>query len=179
MKGQLVVAIAGWMFSGALLAQNGVAQGYLGANYSMLTYDEDNVSEDLEPSAGIVRFGAMMTPHIGLERRVGVGISDDSVTFQGVEVAGDIDRLFGAYLLGAVPVAEQFSIYGLVGFTDVKATFSAGGNEMSDDDSGFTYGGGFDIFLNSDIALNAEYTQYLDESGYALSSIAVGVKLLF
>lgn len=156
---------------------------YAGLNYSLLNYSEEGVSDDAEPTALVGKMGYFMVDQIAVEGRLGLGTTDDTVNVNvvGVNVPVDveIDRMFGLYLVGHLPLGEQASLYALVGFTDVKATFSAAGYSASDNDSGFTYGFGADLYASEQFGINAEYTQYLDETGYDLSAVSLGVKLHF
>lgn len=162
--------------------------GYAGGMFTMLTYDEDGVSDDAEPTALIGRLGYHANEYFAVEGRLGIGLSDDSVTVTipdgfGGTVTGDVDveldRLFGAYAVGYLPLGDAAAAYGLVGFTNAKATFSANGFSDSDTDSGLSYGIGFDLYPTSAFAVNAEYVQYLDETDYDLSALSIGAKFLF
>ncbi|MFV8833501.1 porin family protein [Aquisalimonas sp.] len=157
--------------------------GYAGGMFTQLTYDEDGVSNDAEPTALIGRLGYHATEYFAVEGRLGIGLADDSVPVtvgtETVDVDVELDRLFGAYAVGYLPLGDIAAAYGLVGITNAKATFSAGGFSDSDTDTGLSYGVGFEFYPSAEVGLNAEYVQYLDESGYDLSALSVGAKFLF
>ena len=179
-----VIAVA-LAVSPTVLMANPMSQGdsYAGITYSQLTYDEDGISGDANPTALIGRLGYFVANQIAIEGRLGIGLSDDTVRIDGfgqaLDVDLELDRLLGFYAVGHLPVGDAASIYGLFGFTDAKATASANGLSESDTDSGLSYGFGAEFNTSEQIGLNIEYTQYLDESGYDLSAISAGVKLHF
>lgn len=119
---------------------------YGGVSFSQLTYDEDGVSDDPKLTALTGRFGYFVANQIAIEGRLGFGLSDDTVTVndfgQTVDVDFEIDRLFGIYAVGHLPLSNTASLYAVLGFTDIKATFSAEGLSFSGTDSGFSYGAG-------------------------------------
>lgn len=185
MKKRLSLAVATLALMPFLANSAPLQQGtsYAGVNYALLNYSEDGVSTDAEPTALVGKLGYFMVDQLAIEGRLGFGVTDDSVRVdaygQQVAVAVDLDRMFGLYLTGHFPLSEQASVYALVGFTNMKATFSAGGTSLSGTDSGFAWGFGADIYASPQFAINAEYTQYLDETGYSLSAVSIGAKLPF
>lgn len=166
-------------------AGNAMGQGnaYAGGQFAILTYDEDGVGEDANPTALIGRIGYFVANQVALEGRLGIGLADDTVTVTAfgtsVDVGVELDRLFGFYVVGYLPLAEVASVYGLIGYTDAKATFSANGFSMSETDSGLSYGVGAEFHLADDLAINGEYIRYLDESGYDLSALSFGLRFNF
>ncbi|MCP1727417.1 opacity protein-like surface antigen [Natronospira proteinivora] len=156
---------------------------YGGVHFSQLAYDEDGVSNDANPTLLTGRLGHFFANQVAIEGRLGLGLSDDTVRIDdfglAVDVDMELDRLFGVYAVGHFPLGQSASIYGLFGFTDAKATFSTNGFSDSDTDSGFSYGFGVDIYSSDQFGLNIEYTQYLDESGYDLSALSLGVKFIY
>lgn len=152
--------------------------GYLGGQYSLLTYSEDGINEDAEPTAFTGRIGHFIADRVALESRIGAGLGDDEVrvnTYAGsVDVNVELDSLFGIYAVGHIPLAPSASIYGLIGFTSIEATFSAGGYSASMSDSGLSYGFGAEFYPNQKFSMNVEYAQYLNETGYNLSAVNIG-----
>src|SRR5690606_611748 len=185
MKKSLSLLAASLLLTPLLANASPLQQGtsYGGLNYALLNYSDEGISADAEPTALVGKLGYFMLDQIAVEGRLGLGTTDDTVTVHNfgtpVQVDVEVDRMFGLYLVGHLPLGEQASLYALVGFTDIKATFSAGGFSTSGSDSGFTYGFGADLYASPQFAINAEYTQYLDETGYELSAISLGAKLHF
>lgn len=152
---------------------------YAGIQYSVLEFDVDGLDENLEPDAGVVRFGHFFVNNLALEGRVGFGLGDDSQRESSGIVDAELDRLFGIYVAGHIPVGSAASIYGLVGYTDAEADFSAGPFSVSGSDSGGSFGAGVDLYLGESVGLNAEYVRYLEEDDYEFSAMSAGVKFMF
>lgn len=161
-------------FSGAAAADpTSAGTAYFGGQYAMVTYDEDNLPE-AEPSVIVGRAGLFITDNVSVEGRFGFGLEDDTISALGVDVDAEIDNFFGGYVNGHLPLADQASLYGVIGFTRAKGTASTADISLSDTDSGISWGAGFNFYATEQLGLNLEYMQYLDESGYDVSAIAFG-----
>src|SRR5690606_8314813 len=144
---------------------------YAGLNYALLELSSDApATTDAEPTAFVGKLGHFLLDQIAVEGRLGLGVTSDTVA--GVDY--DMDRLLGAYLTGYVPLGEQITAYALVGVTEAR--FSASGITATTD-SGFTWGFGADLYASPKFAINAEYTRYLDETGYSFSAVSIGARL--
>lgn len=175
----LFLAIPGIAFAGPLSE----GTSYAGGQFASATYDEDNVDDDWEPTAIVGRFGYFVADYFSVEGRIGLGLSDDAVTFNTVngpvDVSVEIDRLVGGYGVGHLPLGDKAALYGLAGFTEGKLTASANGSTVSDTDSGFSLGVGGEFYPNEQFGLNVEYTRYLDESGYEITALSAGATARF
>lgn len=184
MKKKLALAAATLALMPFLANSAPLQQGtsYAGVNYALLNYSEDGFP-DAEPTALVGKLGYYMVDQIAVEGRLGIGMTDDTITVDvddgPVQATLDIDRMFGLYLVGNLPLSEQASLYALVGFTDFKGTGTVLGQSFSMTDSGFTYGFGANLYASPQFGINAEYTQYLDETGYSLSAVSIGATLPF
>lgn len=156
---------------------------YVGFQFADVTLDVDDLSDDAEPTAAIGRFGYFMTEQVAIEGRLGMDLSEDTVGFDDSgftsDVDVDLDRLQGLYAVGYLPLVRQASLYGLVGYTDARATITGRGVAESESDSGLSYGVGGEFRPTERIGLNIEYTQYLDESDFELSAVSVGMRFDF
>ena len=162
--------------------------GYGGIQYAITDFSFEDFSEDLSPTALIGRAGSNINQYISIEGRLGLGLSDDTVTVtDGVTTASasvELDTLIGFYGVGRVPLGKSSSLYGLVGLTRVDATKSAsitglGSASVSDDESDFSYGFGADIGIRYNLWVNVEYVQYLDKTDFDVSAIALGLRFGF
>lgn len=161
---------------------------YGGIQYASFDFSADDISEDFSPTGLIGRVGNKINENFAIEGRLGLGLSDDTITAtDGIDTASlsiELDTLIGVYGIGHVMLSESSSIYALIGFTQIDATASAsvtnvGSASASDDESDLSYGIGADIGISNNIALNVEYVQYLDKSDFDVSAIAFGVKFGF
>ncbi len=97
--------------------------------------------------------GAQFNDYFALEGHLGTGGSDRGA---------DLDHLAGAYAKGILPVAPNFRLYGLAGFSEV---------EISDNrESGLSYGAGAEMDIANNVSIGADYMRYLDESAYDFPS---------
>lgn len=174
------------MTSNVFANQPGSAYG--GIQFVSFDYSVDGAPEDFSPTGLIGRLGSNINENFSVEGRLGFGLSDDTITASdGIDTASlsvELDTLIGVYGIGHVMLNESSSVYGLIGFTRVDTTISAsvtgiGSASISEDDSGLSFGVGADIGLSSNVALNVEYIQYLNESEYDVTALAIGVKFSF
>lgn len=161
---------------------------YAGIQYAITDFSFEGVSEEFSPTALIGRAGSNFNQYVSIEGRLGIGLSDDTVTASdGVTTASasvEVDTLIGLYGVGRLPLGKSSSVYGLVGFTQVDATASTattgfGSASVSDDESDLSYGVGADIGIRYNLWVNVEYVQYLDKSDVEVSAIAIGMRFGF
>lgn len=167
--------------SPALAVEGG--ETYFGAGVSRTTLDADS-GEEFEPTAGIGRLGYGFADNFAIEGRAGFGITDDDVGNTGVDVG--VEGLYGAYLVGHLPVADRFSVYGLAGLSMVE--FELSDSSVSNvgitfDDSGFSYGIGAEVSLTEMVSGYVEYTHYLEGDlegeDYDVRGTMIGAKYNF
>lgn len=134
---------------------------YLGGD--ALFWEQDNDNGDDADAIGLrVRGGVAFNDYLALEGHLGTGGSDGDV---------ELDYLAGAYAKGILPVAPEFRLYGLAGFTEVDADV--------DTESGFSYGAGAEYDVAPNLAVGADYMRYLDESNSTFDAASVGVTFRF
>ena len=161
---------------------------YAGIQYASTDLSFDGVAEEFSPTCLIGRAGSNFNQYVSIEGRLGIGLSDDTITATynatTASISAEIDTLIGLYGVGHLPLGKSSSIYALVGFTQIDATVSAsetsvGSASMSDDESDLSYGIGADIGILYNLWVNVEYVQYIDKSDFDVSAIAFGVKFGF
>ena len=183
--------------AGPALAEDDSPERY--ASLSSLNWQlEGNFAE----GSGIrLLLGQQLSEYLSVELHGGMG-GDDNVTLMTtdptpVAVNGDLGlkQLFGAYIRARYPFNDMVSVYGLAGYTRVKAEFEGDANFIagstpinrdgfSESESGNSYGGGieFDVFsgvLDGRLRLTADYMVYLDKSGAEFDARSVGIQLQF
>ncbi len=161
---------------------------YAGIQYATTDFSSEGDPEEFSPTALIGRAGSNFNQYVSIEGRLGIGLSDDTVTVtDGVtnaSVSIEIDTLIGLYGVGRLPLGKSSSLYALAGFTQVDVTASDsvtgfGSASFSDDESDLSYGVGADIGVGYNLWVNVEYVQYLDKSDIEVSAIAVGLRFGF
>ncbi|NQZ69054.1 MAG: porin family protein, partial [Lentisphaeria bacterium] len=130
---------------------------YFGAQYAISYFDESGLDE-FNPTLFVARFGKYINDSVAIEARIGVGLEDDTVDISTIDYTLELDTLYGLYAVVNFPLGDALSAYGLIGFTEADATFSASGLSGSADDDGLSYGVGLN--WGSDVALNLEYMEY-------------------
>lgn len=164
-------------------AQEPVEQGYIGANYVFLTYEEDGFSEDLDLGALSAKAGAKFNPYFAAELRAGFGVADESVSAGGVTAELELDYLIGGYGVIGLPTESPVYPYVVVGYTKGELTASASGPggsaSFSDSESDFSYGVGANFAATEEFHVNVEYMNYLDKDGVEISGVSVGATVLF
>ena len=180
------VAAALLMAGNAFAVQPGGV--YAGIQYASFDATVEDLPMDLSPTGLIGRLGSNVDENFSVEGRLGLGLSDDTITAtDGINTASlslELDTLIGVYGLGHVMLNESSSIYALIGFTKVDGTLSAsltgfGSGSVSEDESGLSYGIGADIDVGNNVSLNIEYVQYLNKSDFEMSALSAGVKFGF
>lgn len=189
MKNKLVlIALAGVLISAAetVTASPG-NEMYVGLQYGVGQYSESNVSEDFDTSALMGRFGYNINSNFSIEGRLGTSLEDDTQFLPercvcGSDVTLEVDSIMGIYGRGRYELSEMFSLYGLLGASQVKATVSL--SEFPDADntsseSSVSYGLGVDIAFSKQWAFNVEYIRYLDQDNFDLDIASAGVTFGF
>jgi len=139
---------------------------YLGGGIGAFNIDAGFGSSTSFGGFGTV--GANLNKYIAVEVRTGAS-SDASVTVLGtVNTTSGVDW-FVSYL--AKPQFSVFgdgNIYGLIGATTLKTTFTAigpgGSFAVSKTGTGFSFGGGFEYKLMNNIYVGAEWVQYASDA---------------
>lgn len=142
---------------------------YLGAQVNYI--NGDTGYGDVNPMALSINGGYQLNPNIALEARIGVGVTDDTVI--GVDV--ELDQYYAGYVVGSYPLSKEFSVYGMVGFSDVEITATANGRSASASDDGISYGLGGVYNFNNNIGLNLEYVLLAED----INSLNFGVTYKF
>ena len=154
---------------------------YLGLQYAHSIVSQDNVP-DFNPGAAVVRFGAFGTKNLAIEGRVGMGVQDDTQSDQGADVSLELDTMFGMYGVGHFTFGRNSSLYGVLGFSQVKGEYSSvpvPSVGFTGEKAGVSYGIGADIGIAKNIAVNIEYMSYVSSSAVDISAAALGLTIGF
>ena len=183
-KSILVVLASVLMFVAKTGMATSLDEYYFGIQYGTGDYDEDGHSKSFNPTALAARFGGYFNPNFSVEGRVLTGLEDDTQFMPelGVDFTLELDTIMGVYALGHANLTESSSIYGLMGISKIKAKAYVPGipaARSNSSDSSFSYGVGADFGISNNVALNLEYTQYLNKSNADLSLIGLGVTFSF
>jgi hypothetical protein len=151
---------------------------YAGVTLSQVTYKEDGFPSAKPLTIG-GKFGKQFTPNLALEARLGFGISDDEVDAGGIPVKVELDNYFGVYGKGILPLSQNFSLYGLLGFTRAELTASAFGFSSSDSDDDISYGIGAEFGISRSASISLEWARLLEGEGFKIEGLTLGVSFWF
>lgn len=165
MKTLTLAAITTALFAagitGAQAQQTFYPQAYIGGDAMFWELDRDRGPD--RDSVGLrLRGGAQINDYFAVEGHLGGGGSDGGA---------ELDYLIGAYAKGILPVAPEFRLYGLAGFTEVDFDI--------DRESGFSYGAGAEFDVAPNLSVGADYMRYLDKSRYNFDAASVGLRYRF
>jgi opacity protein-like surface antigen len=172
------LCIAATFFSSAAFAVNG--DSYFGGGYHMGNYDESGIPS-ASPSALKIEYGKYISDSIAIEGHVAFGMSEDTISVDGVDAEIEIKQAISLFVKGDLNLNESVNLYGLAGFTKgkLKATFPDFDETISEDDSGFSYGLGLEAQTSGGIIFSGEYIMYLSEDEYDYSGINLGIAKKF
>ena len=119
----------------------------LGVGYTYV--DADGVDFD----ALTLRGGYDFTPYLGIEGEALIGLGDEDVG--GFDAS--LDYGLGAFAKAQYPLADNFSIFGRLGYVWAEVSVDGLG---SDSEDGVGYGAGVEYAFNGANAIRGEYTRY-------------------
>lgn len=154
--------------------------GYYGGNISFLDYSEPEVDISASVTAITGRLGTHFNENVSGELRVGFGVDDDTVSFDGLEADLELESLYGVYIRGGIPVTENIYPYAILGYSrgELKATVAGfGSNSESETDTSF--GLGVDVDVIQGVTINLEYMNYFDKDGVEVDSLSIGLAKTF
>jgi opacity protein-like surface antigen len=126
---------------------------YFGVSGGLLRYDEDGL-DTIVPPVVFARIGFPIVPNLAIEGRIGTGTN--SVDTHGYRV--EVQSFGGGYLKGSLPLSPVFSLYGVAGIGTIGLHRNFG--DRSTQDTGFSFGAGGDVLLQSNVSLNFEWTRF-------------------
>lgn len=183
-----LAASAGALMLAFAAADANAGDLYGGIDYMRMTYEENGLSESVNPDGLQFRLGSYIDPAIAIEGRVGLGLGETE--FKPVPAGGfmvtpsiKIDSFFSGYVRPELPLNEAFHIYGLAGLTAIHTTgkgsvgtFTATATESGTE---FSYGAGATFKIDKTVWIQAEYLSLVDNGDVTLNSLNVGVNVRF
>lgn len=165
------------VLGGATLAPSAFAQEtgpYWSVGYTHIMVEVDG-ADDANVGALQGKLGYRFHPNFALEGEAAVGVVDESYDVFGTEVDVGLDKEFGVFAVGFLPVSPDVNLFARAGYVDIEIEASAGGMSISDVDNGIGYGVGL-IWDLGMIDLRAEYTRYDVEGEANTLSLSIGGK---
>lgn len=124
----------------------------------------------LDDDYGAVNFGAGydINKYVAVEADVEVGVTNKTITFNGVDVKTKLDYSVGAFVVGKLPVSANVDLTGRVGYVKAQIKASAGGNSATGDENGAAVGVGIRYFPNGGLnGIRADLTRVKFDDGDA------------
>lgn len=143
-----MVAAAATGFAVSAQAQDSAAYINLGAE--AVEFDSYNLTG---------RLGYQFSENLSVEAQASFGVIDDDI--EGFNVG--VDNSYAAYVRGALPISDQFSLFAKGGYHFTQFGVDGQGLDESLDLDGFAFGGGVEYMLDGVNGLRADVT-FLDSS---------------
>lgn len=152
-------ALAIVAFGGAAMAQTSPAAYVNGpVYYGNLGYSQlDQSDGDLGAITG--RFGAKFNPNFGVEGEASVGVKDDDFTVLGVEGSVKHDYDVAAYVVGTLPINDQFELFARGGYGYSKIKSELGGLSRTADGDSWNYGAGANFYFDAQNGIRGDWTR--------------------
>src|SRR5690625_3086373 len=147
-----------------------VSGGQLGLAF--LTHDA--AEHDTESLTLTYRAGYFMVNNLAVEGRFGLGLSNEQRDEPASDDSMSLDRLFGIYLAGYLPIRADASFYTAVGYSDIRvvdSTVADGGALRS---NGLSLGIGAEVIARDGFRFSVEYMRYLHNNELSASVLSVG-----
>lgn len=151
---------------------------YLTGGLGFLKYKEDGFSS-ASITALDIGFGTQVNDHLAIGGKFLIGVADGSVSYQGFDIDVGLDWAYTLEVKPTLPLNDRVSLYAVLGFTSGEVTADSGGYEVSDSDSGLTYGVGLYSKIDNDFALRFEYAKYLELETADISGFNLGIQKNF
>lgn len=143
----------------------GAAFTYAGAEYQ---HSEKTASVDASPLMLQAQLGYFFNDYFAVEGRYGTSIQRSNGL--------NVDSLASALLKGNVPVTNQLSMYGLLGYSSVTIDQQSVGSSTQ---GGASFGLGMHYALSSDTAVTFEFLNNLNSDEARLNGLSLGFQYRF
>ena len=169
MKKLLVIGVLAFASTAQAGESTNPLGSYLGLQYGALELSGDRVDDDIDLDYGMIRLGVTVNESVALEGRAAA--SDDDDISGGIKF--ELESLYGIYGLYHFRMNPDASVYGIAGwsFGETKVSINTPGGRVSDqeDDHGFSYGIGAELY-----GVSIEAMRYLDVDDIIADVVAVG-----
>ena len=191
-----IVAISGFaMAAGEVPGKAPVAAPdgtgfYMGITYSYIDYDmvktvnvngsRSSAERDTDHHAFMLQAGYQYNKYLAFEGRRWAA-TNENLTVNGLKRTKTLEA-YGIYLKPMYPVKEDFTLYGLLGYSWIRTSFIAyrrngSVNDQGLDDKDFSWGLGFSYKINGNLHCFADFVRiYDDEQSQHLAAPLVGTK---
>ena len=146
-------------------ASSGVGGPYVGLAISDMGVRSDDrvnlldseANQDLQKGLTLV-IGYDFMKYLGAELRAALSLAGEG---QGQDNLAE----YGVYLKPQYPVLDNLNIYGLLGYSAINMSDPVKNNPFDGDNSGFSFGGGLNYGITSNISVFTDVVDYLRDFG--------------
>lgn len=159
----------------AISATTASAEGfYAGAQFVSVELEEDSLGLSADLNGLGLLGGYRFNENIAIEGRYITGVGDDTI----LGVKTELESYVGVNLLGNIPLAEGFSLYGSLGYGNATIRLSDNTGAVEDDDSSVSYGAGLQ-YTAGNFALRGGYESLYDKDGVSAAGLNVTATFSF
>ncbi|WP_086933727.1 porin family protein [Agarilytica rhodophyticola] len=152
---------------------------YVGGGVSFIDANTSDASgNDLNFTTLDLVGGYKYNGFLGVDARIGLGISDETSTIAGNEIETSTDYYASIYWRPET-VNDRAKIYGLFGFSTISVSVDSAAGDNSNSESGLSYGGGVGFVIEESWNLNFEYRMILDDDDNEFSTVSANVDYRF
>ena len=164
-----IVSICFLLFSNSAHA----VEWYLGIDSFNWELEDDSLSEKVNDANYRARMGIVVSKSVVIETQGAFpGRTDEGAN------SVDFLSMFNFLVKGSYP-AGKATMYGIIGVTSVRSIREFGLYRAAVRDSGLSYGLGADYRLSKQLAINADYIQYLNKSDIKIKAYTLGLSYYF
>lgn len=130
------------------------------------------------PTAATFRGGWNWNENFGAEIEGSVGIDSDSIDLAQVDL--DIDSQVGAYLVGRIPVGDQASVFGRVGYARTEVEYNYSASSFITRADGVAIGFGGEYMFSDKFGIRGDYTRMdSDDERFADTADVLSLSAVF
>ncbi len=146
---------------------------YLGLDGFQWEFEDENLPDKIDGTSVRGRLGFVVSQNVVVETQFAAPGTESE---NGASV--DFQNMFNFLVQGVYPIGKA-NLYGVLGLSSVRTSREYAGRTFSGRENGFSYGAGANYRFTKHLAINADYTQYLDKSNMKLGAFSVGLTYYF
>ena len=166
-KMRLAALIA--LVSSSAIAQQSPVSAEVG--YTMLSTkaSASGITLSSDPTMLRLLLGTELNENFDLEGMVGVAMSDDEVKVNGISLSSLVSTSFkvksayGVFVRPKTMINDQLELFGRLGYSKLKYSMSVASLNLSDSESGMSFGVGASYKLSDTAKLTVDYTSYVSD----------------
>ena len=157
------------IMSSSVFAQQSPVSAEVG--YTMLSTKASASGVTLSSDPTMVRLllGTELNENLDLEGMVGLALSDDDVKVNGISLSSLVSNSFkvksayGVFIRPKTMLNDQLELFGRLGYSKLKYSMSVASLNLSDSESGMSFGVGASYKLSDTAKLTVDYTSYVSD----------------